>query len=83
MPYIKQEARKKLDPHIDQLISQLSKKNVGEINYLFTRILLASKPESYDDYNALIGVLECCKLELYRRHTVPYEDKKIAANGDV
>ena len=31
----------------------------------------------------LIGVLECAKLELYRRVAAPYEDDKIDENGDV
>jgi len=29
------------------------------------------------------GVLECAKLELYRRIAAPYEDTKIEENGDV
>jgi len=33
--------------------------------------------------NAIIGALECAKLELYRRVAAPYEDDKIAENGDV
>ena len=30
----------------------------------------------------LIGCLECCKLEFYRRLAASYEDKKICENGD-
>ena len=33
--------------------------------------------------NAIIGALECAKLELYRRVAAPYEDDKIIENGDV
>jgi hypothetical protein len=33
--------------------------------------------------NEAIGVLECAKLELYRRVAAPYEDEKIAESGDV
>lgn len=29
------------------------------------------------------GAIECAKLEFYRRVAAPYEDKKIAENGDV
>jgi len=43
---------------------------------------LPPKP-SYSDYNALVGVLECAKLEFYRRAVAAYEDKKIKENGDV
>jgi hypothetical protein len=38
---------------------------------------------SYQNINELIGVLECAKLELYRRVASPYEDEKIQSNGDV
>jgi hypothetical protein len=31
----------------------------------------------------VVGVLECAKLEIYRRIAAPYEDKKIVENGDV
>jgi len=62
------------DPHIQ----------AGELNYIVTKILLAwLDMPSYDRFNAAIGALECAKLELYRRMVAPYEDKKIAENGDV
>ena len=41
------------------------------------------KAPNYALYNAVIGVLECAKMELYRRQISPYEDRKIAENGDV
>ncbi len=34
-------------------------------------------------FNAVVGALECAKLELYRRMVAPYENGKIAENGDV
>jgi len=37
----------------------------------------------YSNLNELIGVLECAKLELYRRVAAPYEDEKALINGDV
>lgn len=40
-------------------------------------------PNRYKDYNEIIGVLECCKLEIYRRLVASYEDKKKEENGDV
>ena len=57
----------------------------GEINYIVTRLLLAwlGLNPRYEDYNAAIGVLECIKLELYRRAVAPYEDEKCRENGDV
>jgi len=38
---------------------------------------------SYTQINAVIGVLECAKMELYRRIAAPYEDKKSRESGDV
>jgi hypothetical protein len=60
---------------------------LGELNYVITKTCLdyldtADNP-GYAEYNEVIGVLECAKLELYRRAVAPYEDKKIVQNGDV
>lgn len=55
----------------------------GELNYAITLLLLGTGPKCYEDYNRLIGVLECVKLEFYRRAVAPYEDKKKEENGDV
>ena len=38
---------------------------------------------NYANANKLMGVLECSKLELYRRLIAPYEDTKVNENGDV
>ena len=38
---------------------------------------------SYSFLNDFIGVLECVKLELYRRVATPYEEDKRQENGDV
>lgn len=37
----------------------------------------------YSNYASVVGVLETVKLELFRRQVAPYEDAKIAQNGDV
>jgi hypothetical protein len=79
MPYIKQDDREALD----NCIEQFRLMTVGELNYTITNILMRQHPQTYADFNALIGVLECAKLELYRRACAPYEDKKILENGDV
>jgi hypothetical protein len=44
---------------------------------------IKDKGLSYQTLNDVLGALEGCKLELYRRQVAPYEDKKIQANGDV
>ena len=81
MPYIKQEIRDQLDPDLT-----ISPTNEGEMNYVITDILddyLSAYGLNYANVNALVGVLECAKLELYRRIAAPYEDEKIQENGDV
>lgn len=83
MPYIKQDNRASLDAIANLVNDMSSTVSVGDLNYLITKILLSMDPKSYSDYNALIGVLECCKLEFYRRACAEYEDKKIVENGDV
>lgn len=58
----------------------------GELNKKLTLICLKylhDQKERYQTYNDIIGALENCKLELYRRRVAPYEDKKIKENGDV
>ena len=59
---------------------------VGELNYLVTMAVwewVKRNGISYATINNAIGVLECAKLELYRRIASPYENKKLNENGDV
>ena len=81
MPYITNGRRVKLDPQINCLGSLIGSK--GELNYVITKLLLGTIAVHYDDWNALIGVLESVKLELYRRAVSKYEDEKCSQNGDV
>ncbi len=59
----------------------------GNLNYVITQIIdgyLQRLPKvNYEAINMAIGVLECAKLELYRRIASPYEDQKLHENGDV
>jgi hypothetical protein len=58
----------------------------GELNYALTMICreyIEDNGVSYQAYNDIIGALEGCKLEFYRRSVAPYEDIKISENGDV
>lgn len=60
--------------------------NAGELNYWLTVLIrqyIEENNESYQTYNDVMGALEGCKLELYRRKIVPYEDAKMNENGDV
>ena len=79
MPYIKQEQRKRIMEEANIL-------NAGELNFIFTEMIqgyLEDKGESYQTYNDIMGALMGAMLELYRRRIGPYENKKIAENGDV
>ena len=81
------EDRPKYEKSLSDLINLLKKQPVdsmdGELNYIITRILKEVYPLRYFNINRAIGVLECCKLEYYRRVAAPYEDTKIEQNGDV
>lgn len=80
MPYISPEDRSKILAH-DTSIS-----TPGELNYFISTLLnwyINQKGKNYTTINEVIGVLECAKLELYRRVASPYEDIKIQENGDV
>ena len=58
----------------------------GTLNYTITRLchdFVDRNGLSYTNVNTLIGMLECAKMELYRRVGSPYEDEKIEENGDV
>lgn len=85
MPYIKKENRRHwINPSVDGFWSCIKHDtSAGDLNFLITTILHKAGPKNYARINELIGVLECAKLELYRRIAVPYEDMKILENGDV
>lgn len=82
MPYIKDV------DHVREEVKSgfLSPYNAGELNFKITTVVdqyLVDKGKNYQNINEVIGVLECAKLELYRRIAAPYEDSKCALNGDV
>ncbi|MDE3023276.1 MAG: hypothetical protein KGI54_15755 [Pseudomonadota bacterium] len=89
MPYIAQEEREDIDQICSDIFEHLKGEyfSAGELNYIFTKILKLNYRipfyAKYVDYNEAIGVLECCKLELYRVAAAPYEDLKIQQNGFV
>jgi hypothetical protein len=93
MPYIKQEDREKFVDYRDngcrvdhlETVSNLCE-NAGDLNYAITVILqkyMEKKGECYATHNEIIGMLDCCSKEWYRRKVAPYEDLKIEENGDV
>lgn len=98
MPYIKQELREQIDQAINLLASSISHAAItqnpvsidaqlpGILNYTITSLinsLYGLDEIRYQHHNSIIGMLECCKQEFYRRATAPYEDKCIEKNGDV
>lgn len=82
MPYIQSEDR----PVFDEVICEIPNiETPGELNYIVTTIIqkyISTHGDSYTTYNSVVGALECCKLEFYRRLVTPYEDEKIKLNGD-
>jgi hypothetical protein len=79
MPYITCEARNEID-------NGAMPETAGELNYMISSLLdeyLTENGRNYANINEVIGVLECAKLEIYRRVAAPYEDEKIDQNGDV
>ena len=93
MPYITPHQRDALDPVIHLLVKALRAMHgdppmvniAGSINYAFTRVLLETilDDPNYTRIALTTGVLENIKQEMYRRLAAPYEDTKIAENGDV
>lgn len=80
MPYIKRWDRERLKSPEEKINTP------GEMNYIITNEILnyiGRHGKSYETINAVIGVLEAAKLELYRRYVAPYEDTKCVENGDV
>jgi len=58
--------------------------DLPEVLYgFFFNYVYEHKKEEYKRSNNLVGELDCCAREIYRRLIAPYEDKKIAENGDV
>jgi hypothetical protein len=81
MPYIDQKARA-------ELRESRPPATAGELNYADTKLVdafLCAKGDGvrYAHLNEAIGVLECAKLELYRRIAAPYEDRKMGETGEV
>ena len=84
MPYIKQEDRKRIEPQVNLLSTNLYTK--GHMNYAITKLLhnyIEKMGLRYDTLNDAIGIIECVKQELYRRVIADYENLKIKENGDI
>ena len=72
MPYISQQMRFEIDS------GKYDVPGPGALNFKITTLCddyLSENGINYSNINEVIGVLECAKLELYRRIASPYEDK--------
>ena len=94
MPYIKKDLREQLKFSLDLLavdittnIENFPENRAGVLNYVITALIDSCygplSDAKYKDYNEAIGMLECCKLEFYRKAAAPYEDLKERENGKV
>ncbi len=87
MPYIKKDQRPAIDQLVEPLIQHLKSLPVedqdGSLNYAVTKIIKHVYPQKYFHLNRALGVLTAITHELYRKIIGPYEDTKIAENGDV
>ena len=92
MPYIEDHERRYYDDAIKGFVDNLNIEGMcglypaGHLNYIISEIIkqtLDRQGLRYQTANSVMGALECCKLELYRRVIAPYEDEKIESNGDV
>lgn len=80
MPYIPTDRRRKI------IWSDDTVRTAGELNFFITRAVddyVREHGLSYQTINDVLGALDGAGREFYRRVAAPYEDTKIAANGDV
>lgn len=91
MPYIRQQYRDDLEVDIGFLVREINyafkeqgQTRDGLLNYTITKLIKELYPDAkYHDWNEVIGMLESCKLEVYRKMIGPYEDLKEIENGKV
>lgn len=95
MPYITEEKREILDPTIDALYHLLVGMQAddelnnmeGNMNYIISRLMMMiygdRNSTRYAQINDAVGVLECVKMEYYRKVAAPYENQKEHDNGPV
>ena len=86
MPYIPANRRGIINLITDKLNDEI--RTDGELNYAVTMLVQkyfvsSDGIFSYFILERIIGLLECVKLEVYRRLGAPMEDKKKNQNGDV
>lgn len=91
MPYIVESKREVLNKAIDDLVDALRQlesddpeNNMeGNLNYAISSIINQTYNVSYRSINDVVGLLECVKMEYYRKVAAPYETQKEFDNGPV
>lgn len=92
MPYIKPAERLAFEAELEKLAAAIDVHavdkdgniNKGKLNYVLTSLVERLHfTRNYDNMSNIKGALEDAACEYYRRRLAPYEDKKIAENGDV
>lgn len=84
MPYIAPEERRLIDAQMHFINVEVMTK--GQVNYLLSCLVarwVRVKGRSYHSLSEGHGLLQDATAEYYRRVMAPYEDQKIAENGDV
>lgn len=84
MPYITNDRRKFLTSKTYQELLDISDEMaVGDLNFLISTLcwMRFMKNPSYTTGNNIVGLLECAKLEFYRKLLAEYEDQVIQRNG--
>ena len=70
MPYIKQSERDDIHENCE------NPQGSGQLNYVLTKLVHQywyDNGSNYKAFNDILGALEGCKIELYRRKDAPYE----------
>ena len=75
-----------IDEATSIILDEAGELSDGQLNYIISKLINTHVQQTslhYSKLNAMVGVLECAKLELYNRLITPYEDKKIKENGSL
>jgi hypothetical protein len=84
MPYIPFNSR--IDVDLTRRTDCNAPATPGELNFVISRVVnlyLERQGIDYSMFNDVVGVLECLKMEIYRRLIAHYEDAALRRNGDV
>lgn len=91
MPYLEEGDKYEVDAHgLNQLLEYCIRLELkyfaGVLNYIIFKIVrrwIKQNGRKYFCFATIVGTMICSVLEIYRRLIAPYEDTKIAENGDV